>query len=377
VVIAIIGVLIALLLPAIQAAREAARRMQCSNHLKQIGIALHNFHDDQKGLPPAFLGRFGHLTMWSLILPYVEQMPIYAEINNAYRDSSYTRDVRLDTLWWNSLSPQERDRYGSVPIYKCPSRRGGIQITDDLDTFMSGPLICYVGIMNLNGLYATGITDTTYQPMWWNNQDNVGERIDRQRGTFRQAIITVSSGTDVGISNAAGTQSKLVSWTPRDTMAWWQDGTSNQLVVMEKHIPTAFVGKCARRADGSAQDNTAGSKQRALRDCSFLGFDQTGWDGTSSSNGSNMLSTAFLNTQNTHTGDYGAKLIPLDPSDWSIVNSPGDDNPTYRYAAGSCHPGVVNILMGDGSVHGFSKAGNPQILVYLGIVDDGKMVMLP
>lgn len=90
VVIAIIGVLIALLLPAVQQAREAARRMQCSNNLKQLGLALHNYHDTLKSFPTAsnvMDGLWGtnhdsHKgSQYVKLLPYLEQGPLYDSCN--------------------------------------------------------------------------------------------------------------------------------------------------------------------------------------------------------------------------------------------------------------------------------------------------------
>ena len=80
VVIAIIAVLIALLLPAVQQAREAARRSQCKNNLKQIGLAMHNYHDTANRFPP---GSYvpGHSTnAWASILPYADQAPLYSKL---------------------------------------------------------------------------------------------------------------------------------------------------------------------------------------------------------------------------------------------------------------------------------------------------------
>jgi prepilin-type N-terminal cleavage/methylation domain-containing protein len=86
VVIAIIGVLVALLLPAVQAAREAARRSACSNNLKQIGLALHNYHDTMLKFPMAgYLTRPGggayHHTWLTSILPQLEQAPLHNSTN--------------------------------------------------------------------------------------------------------------------------------------------------------------------------------------------------------------------------------------------------------------------------------------------------------
>jgi prepilin-type N-terminal cleavage/methylation domain-containing protein len=94
VVIAIIAILIALLLPAVQQAREAARRTQCRNNLKQIGLALHNYHDTFNTLPIGVNGSMfpagWGVSFWTLILPYVDQAPLYNQFNFLGQSPGYT-----------------------------------------------------------------------------------------------------------------------------------------------------------------------------------------------------------------------------------------------------------------------------------------------
>ncbi|MFO1001247.1 MAG: DUF1559 domain-containing protein [Planctomycetaceae bacterium] len=82
VVIAIIAILIALLLPAVQQAREAARRTQCKNNLKQLGLAIHNYHDAGNCMPIADVnGTSNPVSAHARLLPYIEQAQLFALID--------------------------------------------------------------------------------------------------------------------------------------------------------------------------------------------------------------------------------------------------------------------------------------------------------
>ena len=123
VVIAIIGVLVGLLLPAVQAAREAARRMQCSNNLKQLGLALHNYHDTYKSFTPSPVGPVnngpssrGNWLAWSglaMLLPYVEQ-------NNLYEQANFSEYY----LRKSGATNNEAVANTRVPGFVCPSDPG-------------------------------------------------------------------------------------------------------------------------------------------------------------------------------------------------------------------------------------------------------------
>ncbi|MBI2480925.1 MAG: DUF1559 domain-containing protein, partial [Planctomycetia bacterium] len=143
VVIAIIGILVALLLPAVQAAREAARRMQCGNNLKQIGVAMHNYHDTYKTLPPGTVnaatnnaasmiailndprtgGTLNH-TGHMLILPFMEMQPLHDQINFNICSSGFAgtnTGTGLRGGWPNANTPLMKNL---IPSYLCPSDRG-------------------------------------------------------------------------------------------------------------------------------------------------------------------------------------------------------------------------------------------------------------
>ncbi len=137
VVIAIIGVLIGLLLPAVQAARESARRTACTNKLKQIGIAMHLYHDNKGKLPPAAVGQLADGSMspdsgraWSVdIMPFIEMTDLYDKYDQSRGSTALTASPGY------SLSNRSLITDRRIPFQECPSR----------ETFLSKPWSSFAG----------------------------------------------------------------------------------------------------------------------------------------------------------------------------------------------------------------------------------------
>ena len=134
VVIAIIAVLIALLLPAVQQAREAARRSQCKNNLKQIGLAIHNYHDITGRIPPCGIDTsgagitcgFDTVWPWSvMLLPSLDQAPLYNSIAGTTGSKTVGGAALVGFSAYSGSFPNPGILSTSLAVYRCPSDSGG------------------------------------------------------------------------------------------------------------------------------------------------------------------------------------------------------------------------------------------------------------
>jgi hypothetical protein len=380
VVIAIIGMLIALLLPAVQAAREAARRMTCSNHLKQMGIGVHNFHSTRNGLPPAAVGRNSFST-FVFLYPFIEQAALYERLDGLKETAAGNFNIGIaadvirsgDTArdWWagnngyiqNPLNADERKAFGSVSTYVCPSRRGGgsniVTAGEDGTNAAyarSGPTTDYAIVMlcppnqyddNLNQTPLQGYDSTgNYTGNWWailpiDNSQHV------LRSPFRKAVTEEPSTAAAG-SFSGGNRQKWRAYEPRDTFAWLADGTSNQFLFGEKFIARNFVGKCNQVDDGQG-------------DCSYL------YGGSFNHEAAAASMRATDHWDNSICKNFGIARPD------HIVNF----NYVDRVGFGSFHPDICHFLIGDGSVRGIAVTTRPLHLIRLSDVADGDSVTLP
>ncbi len=144
VVIAIIAILIALLLPAVQQAREAARRTQCKNHLKQLGLAMHNYHDTHRIFPPGEFGNVygkyygsvhGYRRNWmQMVLPYLDQGPLYNQLTPYFSNGS---DMCCEAATVpQSISTQK------IPSLQCPSDPAAGKVSNKSQGFFGNYVVC-------------------------------------------------------------------------------------------------------------------------------------------------------------------------------------------------------------------------------------------
>jgi prepilin-type N-terminal cleavage/methylation domain-containing protein/prepilin-type processing-associated H-X9-DG protein len=211
VVIAIIAILIALLLPAVQQAREAARRTQCKNNLKQIGLALHNYHDVFNafvyrkggsvggGDPSRLDGNYERKSGLIALLPYVDQAPLYNQIESG--DPSTTPPVPPGgAAPWSGWTVWQRQ----IPAYRCPSDPG-FNTTRGICNYAFS-MGDYVGAANrddreVNGLFARS---TTYNirdiPDGTSNTLAFGERVAATFGINGRPGADIREGIIVNVA---------------------------------------------------------------------------------------------------------------------------------------------------------------------------------
>ncbi len=315
--ISIIAVLISLLLPAVQAARESARKISCRNHLKQIGIALHNYHDSHSTLPIGSRRQFGVGPSWWVgLLPFLEQENLYDKF-----------DANMKSNGLNPSNPALAE-YVEIPVMLCPSAA----INTQLVTIAPTPirlLPCYVGISgaipDLSGMFDDG---------------------GFQESRLSTCCFPLTTST-IGAVSAGG------ALIPNDSISFHEikDGLSNTIVVGEQN---GFL----KRTNGSTSQMEASSNSGWAAGTNSIGVppNYVPNSGTVPTIPSNLTTIAY-------------------PPNFSIYENTiykgiqvgaGPNNPLM-----SPHAGGVNVLLTDGSATFLSETLSLSTLKRLATRDDG------
>ncbi len=330
VVIAIIAVLISLLLPAVQSAREAARRAQCINNLKQIGLAVHNYIDTNDIVPPGAIGgNWGNtgITWRQMILPHVEQ-------NTAFNNLNFI-------LHLGGASPSNATIYYTVfPTFLCPS--------DGL---------------NGNGYLPAGVVDQS-NGVWPADNNWVGPNGDPASTDKRVTVsnYNYSFGDNYAVWPLSGANPwetdpavVLAPGTPkRGFDGFWGTKTNNGTMRGFSDYRDGQVTKLSGITDGTSNTILAGE---GLPD-----EDANGefWTFTGAASGTTLPINLKTNNRQA-TASFGT----------------GDFTNRYAYSARgfkSRHPGGANFLLADGSVRFLKNTINPVTFNALGSRAGGEVI---
>ena len=357
VVIAIIGTLVGLLLPAVQAARESARMASCKNNLKQMGLAVHNFHDARKGFPPMATGigsdgqTYAGITFFGLIMPYCEEM---AAVKNVTWDEGVcfgsSGGGANAARWANTQALTS-----AYPNYMiCPTR--GFRTTRFNAYATKWPVSDY-GLIALFG--NNTIADALFSVMCYGisapsstaiprggapycfvanvgNTDNTSSGIGYGALSLAMGPKNASGAIVTHVGSAATTEPAYGGWYPRSAIQHVPDGLSKTAILAEKHLFKSELGRsgCSTPLRSSCGDN--------------------GYDGQQS-----MI----------HVGP-GTNNLWLNPERGGIARGADEDSANTTF--GSWHPGGCHFLMADGAVRAVNANINDTLLTNLSDRRDGQ-----
>ena len=335
VVIAIIAVLIALLLPAVQAAREAARRSQCVNNLKQIGLALHNYHDVNGSFPMgsgqctvglnSFSSKQG-MSAHAAMLPQLEQTPLYNSINFSWGVDENADPPRA--IQATVLATQVR-------AFQCPSDPNGGGSYKASNNYFASVGTTTNLVKNAGGAAPPAAMQNLQTTGFFAYQQSYGLR-DATDGTSN--TIAFAESTVGNTSLAKGQKNMGMVNVAGLTGAQFQNASMN---------PTATLAGLAT----CDQAWTSGS----------YGVDQQ--------RGKNWMHGSFAFTL--------CNIVPLpnkNNGSWTYCSPTGSGSAAQFSEVDSFHPGGINTLLGDGSVRFIKNSINIQTWWALGTKAGGEII---
>jgi prepilin-type N-terminal cleavage/methylation domain-containing protein len=317
VAIAVIGILIALLLPAVQAAREAGRRVQCMNNLKQLGLAAQSFHDSKQGLPPSRVA--DEYTSWAWqLLPYIEEAPLQQNFDHKVQFRNIPLGVRLQP----------------VSVFICPSR--GFRTPTALPGYEHelGAVGDYAGNAGDAGSPFIPVEKLFPHDCW--PVDHPNNKGPRPNGTIiaTHSVFYANGAVGQGSCGAAP-YTMLIRWDLPLKLKHIEDGLSKTFLFGEKYVPDSHLGLQGFDANGKYQ------------------LDFSVWDAEGTP------SVARVGGPGLAIASYSDEPVPP---------------PGYSFKFGSHHPGMCMFAMSDGSVQSLPVAIDALVLANLCNRHDGNVV---
>ena len=327
VVIAIIAVLIALLLPAVQAAREAARRAQCTNNMKQLGIALHNYHDVTSSLPQGHgpTGWPNDFSAHTMMLPFMEQANLYNAINFASAVTPTNGGCVQNTTVW----------YAKVNTFICPSdgsRITSITTVTNYSANAGSDGHCFYSGTNFDGPFGHGAGD--------------------YYGTLGSESIGFAKIQD-GLSNTAGFSERITGIG---------DDAESVHTVFDNLTPSTTIFNAVSVAP------TTDTPQTVFNACQ--GLPKSASSGATIASSLNPGVLWYRGTTPTTMYNHA-----MPPNSYNCSMHPNGG--TYGFGAfppSSRHPGGVNVMMMDGSVRFVKSTINNAAWWGIGTEANGEVV---